>query len=365
MKKEWFFMFLKKSIMQRKGRVIIASLSITLAVAVISGMTGITAGVRDKLGEELKAYGANIIVSPAEGTYIDSGTLDRIRKVSNVINAEGQIFDSVIINGQAVEIIGLNISSLKDTGWRLSGKWPENRGGILAGINLKNALELDAGNNVTLLSSSEGSAEFTITGFIERGGAEDNTFILSIADVWKLTGLDSKLSTILVRGDPGKLENAVNSIKDAFPSVNVKTFRQIAFAEESLLGKIQLLMVLVTIAVLFASIISIGSTMGANVIERREEIGLMMAIGATKNQISMIYAAEAVLIGLLGGIAGFVLAYISAQVISKGAFGSYISMPFYTFFLSMITGLALSMLASHFPVRDALKYSPAEILRGE
>ena len=206
---------------------------------------------------------------------------------------------------------------------------------------------------------------FTITGFIERGGAEDNTFILSIADAWKLTGLDSKLSAILVRGHPGKLENVVNGIKYALPLTNVKTFRQIAIAEESLLGKIQLLMALVTIAVLFASVISIGSTMGANVIERREEIGLMMAIGATKNQISMIYSAEAVLIGILGGVAGFVLAYISAQIISKGAFGSYISMPFYTFFLSVITGLALSMLASHFPVRDALKCSPAEILRGE
>lgn len=358
-------MFLKKSIMQRKGRVIIASISITLAVAVISSMTGITAGVRDKLGEELKAYGANIIVSPAEGTYIDAGMLDRILKIDNVIDAEGQIFNSVIINGQAVEIIGLNINSLKDTGWRLSGNWPADRGSILAGINLKSALDLDTGNNVTLSSSSGGAEEFTITGFIERGGAEDNTFILSIADAWKLTGLDSKLSTILVRGDPGELGNVVNGIKDAVPSVNVKTFRQIALAEESLLGKVQLLMALVTIAVLFASIISIGSTMGANVIERREEIGLMMAIGATNNQISMIYAAEAALTGLLGGIAGFILAYISAQIISKGAFGSYISMPFYTFFLSIITGLALSMLASHFPVRDALKHSPAEILRGE
>ncbi len=358
-------MFLKKSIMQRKGRVIIASISITLAVAVISSMTGITAGVRDKLGEELKAYGANIIVSPKEGNYIDAGMLYRILKIDNVLDAEGQIFDSVIINSQAVEIIGLNINSLKDTGWRLSGKWPKNRGSILAGVNLRDALQLDAGKKIALSSSSGGAAEFTITGFIERGGAEDNTFILSTADAWKLTGLDDKLSTILVRGDPGKLENVVTGIKHAFPSVNVKTFRQIAFAEESLLGKIQLLMALVTIAVLFASIISIGSTMGANVIERREEIGLMMAIGATKNQISMIYAAEAVLIGLLGGIAGFVFAYISAQIISKGAFGSYISMPFYTFFLSLITGLALSMLASHFPVRNALKYSPAEILRGE
>jgi putative ABC transport system permease protein len=124
-------------------------------------------------------------------------------------------------------------------------------------------------------------------------------------------------------------------------------------------------MALVTGVVLFASVISVASTMGANVFERREEIGIMMAIGATKNEISLFYAAEALLIGLIGGFAGFFLGYISTQIISKGAFESYISIPVYIVFLSVIAGLVISLLASHFPVRDALKYSPAEILRGE
>ena len=207
--------------------------------------------------------------------------------------------------------------------------------------------------------------EFEVTGFIERGGPEDNAFLISIDDAWALTGLDNKLSAVLVRGRPGKLDNVVKEIRDVVPGASVKTFRQVAFAEESLLNKIQLLMALVTAVVLFASVISVASTMGANVFERREEIGIMMAIGARKNEISLFYAAEAVLIGLIGGFAGFFLGYISTQIISKGAFDSYIYMPFYVVFLSIIMGLVISLLASHFPVRDALKYSPAEILRGE
>ncbi len=375
MKRRWILLFLGKSISQRKGRTVIASISITLAVAVITAMAGITIGINEKLGSELKAYGANIIVSSAESNYLDYEVVDKILKIDNVTDAKGQVLGNVFTGDQSIEVIGLDINSLKESGWRLSGKWPVNQNEVLAGSNLKNALQLDIGKSIRLFPPLEKGGEggffnskeitFTVTGFIERGGPEDNAFLLSIADAWALTGLNNKLSIVLVRGRPGKLDNVVKEIRDIVPGASVKTFRQVAFAEESLLNKIQLLMALVTAVVLFASVISVASTMGANVFERREEIGIMMAIGARKNEISLFYAAEAVLIGLIGGFAGFFLGYISTQIISKGAFDSYIYMPFYVVFLSIIMGLVISLLASHFPVRDALKYSPAEILRGE
>jgi putative ABC transport system permease protein len=364
MKRRWILLFLRKSISQRKGRTVIASISITLAVAVITAMAGITTGINEKLGSELKAYGANIIVSPAESNYLDYDVVDRILTIDNVTDAKGQVLGNVFTGDQSIEIIGLDINALTESGWRLTGKRPEGKSDMLAGINLKEALNLDTGKKVPLSSPSR-TVEFTVSGFIERGGPEDNAFLLSIADAWELTGLNNRLSAVLVRGRPGKLDNVVKEIRDAIPGASVKTFRQVALAEESLLNKIQLLIALVTVVVLFASVVSVASTMGANVFERREEIGIMMAIGATKNEISLFYAAEALLIGLIGGFAGFFLGYISTQIISKGAFESYISIPVYIVFLSVIAGLVISLLASHFPVRDALKYSPAEILRGE
>ncbi len=379
MKKRWIFLFLKRSILQRKGRVIIASISVTLAVAVITGMIGITAGIKEKLGLELKAYGANIIVSPAENNYLNYDAVGKILRIESVNDAEGQVLGNVRINDQSIENIGLDINKFKDRGWRLSGKWPAKKYEMLAGINLKDALKLDKGETILLekgpawpvgrgeggLLNSNREMEFTISGFIERGGPEDNSFIISTADAWELTGEKDRFSTILVRGKPGELNNSVDSIKNILPSAEVKTFRQVAFAEESLLRKIQLLMAMVTVVVLFAAVISVAATMGANVLERREEIGLMMAIGATRNAISLFYVAEAVLIGLLGGIAGFVSGYFSAQAISKGAFGSFITMPYYTVVLSLVSGLLISLSASHFPVRNAMKQSPAVILKGE
>lgn len=364
MKWRWFLFFFKKSISQRKGRIVIASLSVMLAVAVVTALIGLTSGIKEKLGSELKAYGANIIVSPLKSDYLDYDALENISKLDNVEESSGQVLGKAFIDRQAIEIIGLDVKRLKDKGWRLYGNWPENKGEILAGINLKEVLKLEKGKTISLANEGR-KIDFVVSGFIEKGGSEDNSLIMSIPEAWELTGTERKLNAILVRGKSGELDSIVKGIKDNIPAATVKTFRQVAFAEESLLIKIQLLMVLVTIVVLFATAISVASTMGANVLERREEIGLMKAIGATRNGISSFYMTEALLIGFLGGASGFLFGYIAAQAVSKGAFNSFINIPLFLPFFSISTGLAISVLSGYFPVRDAMKYDPAVILRGE
>lgn len=364
MKRRWFLFFFMKSVSQRKGRVIIASASVTLAVAVVTGMLGITAGIREKLGSELKAYGANIVVSARSGDYLEYEYSSRISSVRNVDEASGQVLGNAQVDNRSVEVIGLEIERIKNRGWRLEGRWPGGKSEILAGINLKTALNLKTGQGVSL--TREGNRmDFILSGFVERGGPEDSSFIMTIPDAWDLMGLKGKLSAVLVRGRSGELEAIVKDIRGAIPDVSVKTLRQVAYAEESLLRKIQLLMALVTVVVLSAGAISVASTMGANVLERREEIGLMKAIGATKREISLFYMTEALLIGISGGAAGFILGFLSAQAVSKGAFNSFVGIPFYLPLFSMAVGLTVSLLASHFPVRDALRYNPAVILRGE
>ena len=364
MKRRWFLYFFRRSISQRVGRVLIASLSVTLAVAIVTSMIGITSGIKEKLGSELKAYGANIIVSPQKGGSLSDGMLEGMRKLDGVEDATGQVFARASIDKQAIEIIGLDIGRLKERGWRLFGSWPEKQGEIIAGINLKGVLKLEKGASVSLESEGK-TVHFTVSGFTEKGGAEDNSLIMSVGEAREITGAPGALDAILVSGRSGRLESIVSRIKASYPSVAVKTLRQIAFAEESLLMKIQLLMAMVTTVVLLATAISVASTMGANVLERREEIGLMKAIGARKKDISMFYMTEAVLIGMLGGVSGFFLGWLAAEAVSVGAFHSYVSIAFYLPFLSLCIGLLIAVAAAHFPVRNAMKYDPAVILRGE
>jgi putative ABC transport system permease protein len=363
-RKNWFLVFFMKSISQRKGRVLIASVSVALAVAIITCMAGLVAGISEKLGAELKSYGANIIVSGKKGEYLHSVSADKVSVLENVEEVAGQILGGAVIEGQSIEVIGLDIDSIRKTGWRIKGKWPESSSEILAGVNLRDALKIEEGKELTV--SAEGRKfEYTASGFLEKGGPEDSAILMSISDAWGLLGIDNKLSVLMVRGRPGELETVVKDIEKVLPQASVKTLRQVAFAEESLLSKMQLLMALVTIVVFFATTVCVASTMGANVLERREEIGLMKAIGATKKEIGSFYYFEALVIGFIGGITGYVMGYGAAQLVSQGAFGSLISIPLYIAFFSIVIGSAVAVTASYFPVRNALKYSPAVILRGE
>ncbi len=189
--------------------------------------------------------------------------------------------------------------------------------------------------------------------------------VLSLPDAGELLKAEDGLSAVLVRGTPGKLDQIERAIRDREPGVSARTIRNIALPEESLLSKIQLLMALVTGVVLFAAWVSIAATMGANVFERRAEIGLMMALGATGKEVARFYRAEAALIGLGGGLAGLLLGVLSAEAITNGAFHSLVPVPLYLPLLAPAAGLVMTLSASTIPLNNALACKPALILRGE
>jgi len=117
--------------------------------------------------------------------------------------------------------------------------------------------------------------------------------------------------------------------------------------------------------VLFSSVIALGSTMGANVIERMEEIGLMKAIGATPGDIRKFFMSEAALAGLAGSLGGCLAGVLAAEAVSRTAFGSYVPLSMLVVPGAFVLGISIAMLSTYFPVRDAMKVAPASILRGE
>jgi len=112
-----------------------------------------------------------------------------------------------------------------------------------------------------------------ISGFVEKGGAEDRALIMTIRQAWTVTGTEGRLQSILVAGKSGQLETIGAAIRSALDNAAVKTVRQVALAEEVAPRQIQLLMMLVTLVVIFASAISVTSTMGANVLEGEKRSG--------------------------------------------------------------------------------------------
>ena len=81
-------------------------------------------------------------------------------------------------------------------------------------------------------------------------------------------------------------------------------FWQVAASEGVVIGKIQLLLAVVTLAALIAAAMGIASLMSTGIIERSKEIGLMKALGAYQWQIALLFYCEAIISALIGGSLG-------------------------------------------------------------
>jgi len=360
MTNEWFLYFLKKSVSQRKGRFIISSAAVMLTVTVVTAFVTLSIGVRDKMGAELRQYGANMIVSDKSGNRIEAGDARTIATLSDSIkDAAFQLYDTASIQGIPVEVTGTEPGKM--TGYRIYGELPRTETELMVGVNLKEALKIKQGDHLRFDNSA---VDFRVTALFEKGSDEDATVVIPLEGASRLFGV-SGVNVVLLNADTKHMQEIANTIQGRYPWLEVKTLRQVAVAEERVLGRIQLLMLMVTSVVLLSSAIALGSTMGANVIERLEEIGLMKAIGATQGDIRGFFVSEAAFSGLCGALGGYFAGIIAAEAVSRTAFGAFIPVNLLLAPVSLFLGVAIAVLATYFPVMDAMKVVPAQTLRGE
>ena len=118
------------------------------------------------------------------------------------------------------------------------------------------------------------------------------------------------------------------------------------------------------LVVLIGSLLVLVTMMGS-VNERTREIGIFRAIGFRRGHIMQIILLEALLLGIIGGIVGFGMGNLIAWtiiplVIKDGIFsGMNTSLGF----VSVLTAVALSLLASLYPAFKASSMDPSEALR--
>src|SRR6266568_127706 len=273
------------------------------------------------------------------------------------INLIGTWFDrQVPINGDNEYRTGIKLVSPY---WQVQGEWPLDRGAreneVLAGALLARELKLKAGDRITVRRSDKtpGEESFVVKGILTTGGAEENALVAPLATVQRLAGLPGKVQSVSVsaltvpedrlsrkaRHSSDSLDSAeygrwyctayVSSvslqIEEAIPNVTSRPIWQVAAGEGAVVNKIQLLMIVVTIAAFIASGLGISSLMVTTIMERAREIGLMKALGAANWEVYLLFLSESAVVGVVGGLLGCVAGAGLSQVIGLSIFGSTVS----------------------------------------
>ncbi|MBI3935228.1 MAG: ABC transporter permease [Acidobacteria bacterium] len=424
-----------------RRRALWAVFAIALGTAVASAMLSVSLVVGDRVGNELRSLGANIIISPAadslpveiggidfrpvsEGAYISEASLPKLKEIfwrNNILafapylyvpariqaassalstTLVGTWFDYPVVQDNEKEF-RTGIQALNPA-WKLEGALPQDAVSdpavaavdAVLGQSLAAKLGVRLGDAVALHGTSSPSSDGTssqtlhVKGILTTGGAEDDQIFAPLRTVQAWAGLPDKVRRVQVsalikpedelsRKGPQRMTPAeydrwycspyissiLHQIGEALPGTSSRAVRQVAETQGNVLGKLTFLMGLLSIVALIAAGLSISSLASLTVLERREEIGLMKALGAGNGLVAGFFLTEMALQGLCGGLLGFVGGQLLAKALGQVVFGAEVEIHWAVLPAMLLTGLAVSLAGTLPPVWRAVRQDPARVLR--
>jgi putative ABC transport system permease protein len=420
-----FVRLVYESFRRQKRRKLLAGAAITLGVTVATAMIAVATDIGDKINRELRTIGANLVVTPQEdsldleiggvslkpptdGAFLDEADLPKIKGIfwhNNITGFAPMLPVDVTIlrnhNRLQATLLGTYFAKQLSFGmesfttgvrtthpwWKVAGAWPDDNSvlDVLLGERLADRLGEKAGDDIEFDAHL-----FHVSGILSTGGAEDDEIVAPLALAQEILGRPGAVKRVYVsaltkpedafgRRDPKSLSGAIYDrwyctpypqaialqLTEAMSHSHAEQIRQVSQNEGAVLTRIEGLIFLITLAALFASALAVSSAMATTMFERRAEVGLMKALGAGKLAVASIFFAEATLLALIGGLAGFVVGAGLAHQIGHSIFNSDISIPPVLLPVILAIAVIVTFAGSAAAIRRAVGLDPVFALRGE
>jgi putative ABC transport system permease protein len=386
-----------KDIMRRKKRVLYASLGVVIGVTTIIAVLTVAMAGQTSIYGQLEKYGANLMVMPAIsdidiglgglslGTlaigenYISEDKLPEIRQIADGkirealnIEDEGDIatvaprfYMNTKVNGTSVIVVGIDPQEERQlkTWWRVSeGKYLEAPNEALVGAIAAELLGFNVGDKIAL-----NGGEVTVAGILEETGSnEDYQVFVPLETAQQAFDKEGWVSSIDVRAlcNACPTSDIAGAINENMPGVRAVAVRQIAETEMGMMEKISKFLLALAAITLAVGCFGVVNTMTTSVHERIKDIGIMKAVGASRNQIMKIFLYEAIIVGVAGGLVGYVAGTLLAYVVGPLIFGGVAVTYVPQYFLASL-GLAtlIAVIASVYPAFRASKVKVADSFR--
>ena len=372
----------------RKLRAGLSALGIAIGVAAIVAVLGLSSSSQAGLLDEISKLGTNLL-TVQNGQTVTGGTAElpkeapamiaRIGSVTNVqdtgtvngVNAfRSPLIPSIDTNALSVDAASVGV--------------PKAVGTTIAQGNYLNAAT--ANEPVAVLGAAAAqrlgidrlfpgeriwvdNQWFYIAGILNPAvlaPSIDSSVLVGFGVAEKYLGFDGHPSTIYVRAQEGHVNEVQNLLAAAAnpqnPSeVDVSQPSSALVAQADAQGAFNDLFLGLGAVALLVGAVGVANIMVISVLERRSEIGLRRALGATKAHIRVQFLSEAILLALIGGAAGVSLGALSTAVYAHVK-GWQTVVPTEAWVGGIVAAVLIGAVAGLLPALRAARMSPTEAL---
>jgi putative ABC transport system permease protein len=373
----------------RRLRAALSALGIAIGIGAMVAVVGVSSSAQANLIAEIDALGTNLLTVTPGQTFtgntevLPSTAVAMVDHMANVNSAvavyqvAGQnvyrtpLVPSTQTGGIGVDAAGDNlpdvVSATIASGQFLravSDRYPE----AVLGAQAATVLQITRVSGHVMVDL--GNTWFTVVGIMSSATLDtglDSDVFISLPVAARIFGLQPNPSTIYVRADQNDVTGVSNLLAATAdpqnPSgVQVSRPSDALEARAAIKGQFTTLLLGLGAVALLVGAIGIANIMVISVLERRGEIGLRRALGATRSHITTQFLTESALLAVLGGIAGLILGAGATWIYAQVKHEPFI-IPTYSLIAAPATGFLIGALAGLYPAMKAARLSPTEALR--
>jgi len=226
-------------------------------------------------------------------------------------------------------------------------------------------LNLKEGDSIDLFYGSH-VEHLEVVGIVSAGGAEDSQIFVELATAQRLAGLSGQVSLVQISysGSPAQIQSFLAKLTAAIPEANVRPVTQFTEGEAKIYNRISGLLTVTVAIVLLLTGLCVMAAMTNVAMERRNDVGLMKAIGGSMRRVLRLFLAEAALLGLAGGIIGAAAGILLSIGLGKAVFG-VAARPRLIVYPVTVAMTIIVAIISAYPLRRLASIRPASVFRGE
>jgi putative ABC transport system permease protein len=372
-----FSTFIARNMVNRKARTILTVLGLSVGIAAVMILTGVAWGFERSFLKIYQTKGIDLLVVRAGTSNPLTRSLpvsfaDKVRAVDGVADVSLSLTDAVGFEEQ-------NIVSALTNGWEansrlfkgihvLEGEGRAIQLGDGKVVMLGRVLKMNLGKQVGDELGIAGEM-FKVIGIYERDNLfENGGLIVPLGEFQRMMGRPGQVSALIIAArssDPDSVKALARRIESEIPGVAAVPARD--FVQNDLQIRLTKTMAwATTVVALVLGSIGLLNTMVMTVFERTGEMGLLRALGWRRRRVLFLILGEAILLGLLGSVAGTALAFLGVRALlldktSQGFIDP--NLPPAVVGIGLAMGVGLSLLGGLYPALRAAALDPTEALR--